>query len=98
MYPQIMKKIKGPIWYPVHPSPPHPTQLTPSNKTSSSFQKGLFTFVFLKPPEPFPLPIKHKLKTIGHLSLRRRIKNLLISLQKKTSMNPTNNVLCLVIK
>ena len=59
-----MKKIKGPIWYSVHPS----------NKTFSSFQKGLFTLVFLKPPEPFPIPIKHKLKTIGPLrSLRSRL-------------------------
>ena len=60
-----MKKIKGPIWYPVHP--PHPT---PSNKKISSFQKGLFTLVFLKPREPFPIPIKWKEYSIGPLGVR----------------------------
>ena len=34
-------------------------------KTFSSFQKGLSSLVFLKAPEPFPKPIKNKLKTIG---------------------------------
>ena len=63
-----MKKIKGPIWYSVHPPTPQPT---PSNKTFSSFQKGLFTLVFLKPREPFPIPIKWKEYSIGPLGSLR---------------------------
>ena len=60
-----MKKIKGPKTQPSHPTPPHVP--TPSNKTFSSFQKGRFTLVFLKPQTPFTTPIKPKLKTIGPL-------------------------------
>ena len=30
------------------------SRLPPGDKTFSRFQKGLFTFVFLKPREPFP--------------------------------------------
>ena len=59
-----MNKIKGPIWYtvplvqPVQPVPTVPP--VPSNNTFSSFQKGRFTQVFLKPPAPFSTPIKPK--------------------------------------
>ena len=60
IYPKSMKKIIGPIWYSVPP-----TQPTPSNKTFTSFQKGLFTLVFLKPREPFPTPIKWKIYPLG---------------------------------
>ena len=53
---------------PTHP-PTNPP--TPSNKTFSSFQKGLFTLVFLKPREPFPIPIKWKEYSIGPLGSLR---------------------------
>ena len=52
----------------LRPNPPHPT---PSNKTFSSFQKGRFTLVFLKPREPFPIPIKWKEYSIGPLGSPR---------------------------
>ena len=41
--------------------------LPSGDKTFSSFQKGRFTLVFLKPQTPFTTPIKPKLKTIGPL-------------------------------
>ena len=43
------------------------THLPSGDKTFSRFQKGLFTFLFLKPPEPFPTPIKWKEYSIGPL-------------------------------
>ena len=42
------------------PSDPIPSDPIPSNKTFSKFQKGLSPAVNLKPPEPFPTPIKWK--------------------------------------
>ena len=54
----------------VHPStrptrpirPPVPP--VPSNETFSTFQKGGLPSQNLKPPVPFPTPIKWKVKTI----------------------------------
>ena len=39
----------------------------PSNKTTAGFQKGGLPMRILKPPVPFPTPIKLKVKTIGPL-------------------------------
>ena len=63
---KVWRKLKDPFGTPSHPTPPHPT---PSNKTFSSFQKGLFTMVFFKPREPFPIPIKWKEYSIGPLGV-----------------------------
>ena len=60
---KVWRKLKDPFGTPSHP--------TPSNKTFSSLQKGLFKFVFLKPREPFHIPIKWKgYSIVPHGSLR----------------------------